>query len=288
MDLTHLPTLLDRHRPKIQENLNLTSQRWELLSGKLVSQLKQPRQDYNDETIWTFLLAAVYAASGREGTAALANQLAGRPQACLQGTPLWLEALPIPPRIGEGNSNIDLACGGIRHRAGKEGGIEFAPSVGDWAILCEMKWYSDISKDVSNDPHRNQLARVIENAVTFQSNGVFPSRVFVTLVTPQGFRDRPIRSRFYRYKFEEYRDNPNTLLAEWEATSETMPNRNHPNWKYPEIESLESFVNHKLHLIWLSFEELFAAAPANEISKEIQSFANSFNGTKRFPTNQPS
>ncbi|MCB1088457.1 MAG: hypothetical protein KDM63_15570, partial [Verrucomicrobiae bacterium] len=62
-----------------------------------------------------------------------------------------------------------------------------------------MKWYSDLSKNVTNDQHRNQLSRIIENAVVFQGKGALVERVTVTLVTPEIFVGTEPKSRLYHY-----------------------------------------------------------------------------------------
>ena len=47
-----------------------------------------------------------------------------QPENDAPGSPIWMEALPYPPRKNEGNTNLDLACGpgvvsesgaGLRH-----------------------------------------------------------------------------------------------------------------------------------------------------------------------------
>lgn len=89
------------------------------------------------------------------------------------------------------------------HLGTKGNGIEYGGD-GGFICFCEMKWYSDISKDVTHDKYRNQLVRVIDNALMFEDKGMLPERIFVTLVTPKVFKERKPKSRLYTYKFEEY------------------------------------------------------------------------------------
>ena len=89
---------------------------------------------------------------------------------------------------------------------GTDGGIQAAQGA-SWVCFCEMKWYSDISGKVTHDIHRNQLARVIENAIAFASAPL--DRAHVALVTPASFRAS--RSRLYGYKFEEYERDANVF-----------------------------------------------------------------------------
>ena len=119
---------------------------------------------------------------------------------------------------------------------------------------------------------RGLLARVAENALAFQARGTFADRVHVTLVTPQRFRDR--RSRFYAYKYSEYRSDPGSLLTELEDSP--LPYRNTDNWRYPD--DLEDRIA-RLQLHWVTFEELLAppGLPPSPISDAVESFAHQRN-----------
>jgi len=73
--------------------------------------------------------------------------------------------------------------------------------------------YSDISISVTYDIHRNQLARVIENALCFQGSGKYAEKIHVTLVTPSIFRNAPLKSRLYQYKDELFENLPDSAIA---------------------------------------------------------------------------
>ena len=169
------------------------------------------QMDYYDEQVWTFLLAANYAMAGDNSITTLGSLLT-EDAASASIEKLWFECMPIPPRTKEGNTQLDLALGAIARRRNTLGGIEYAPTLGDSICFCEFKWYSDISIAVSFDRHRNQLVRIIENALCFQrANGqsfTFPKTVHVTLVTPQLFKKQSFKSRLYQYKFLEYQSVP--------------------------------------------------------------------------------
>ena len=77
----------------------------------------------------------------------------------------------------------------------------------------EAKWFSDLSTKVSNEQERNQLARVIENALTFQSADGMPSECFVVLLTPKRFRDRDFGSRPLLVQVPRVHDRPESIVG---------------------------------------------------------------------------
>lgn len=185
----------------------------------------------------------------------------------------------MPPRRKEGNTNVDLAIGAITGRGDKEGGIAYDPALGPSVTFCEMKWYSDISKNVTHDQHRNQLSRVIENAVTFQGAQQLVEKVTVTLVTPQIFVGTEPKSRLYHYKVGEYRRDPRILLAEWERSYHPMPKRVQSDWAYPDEARILEILEKRFTLQHLSFEELFLGAPESGFSMLLGDFLVAANGS---------
>jgi len=265
--------LVSESESELRDWVKMTDNRWLSLKARLQDGEALTRKgECYDETIWTFLLAITYAGSGQVGMGELIKNLTGSTECSLGSTPVWLEFLPLPPRIKEGNTNLDLCAGGIKLRSKTSGGIEY-DSDSDFVLFCEMKWYSDISYGVTGDSHRNQLARVIENALCFQEDQKFPEQVFVTLVTPRVFCERMPHSRLYNYKLVEYRSQE-ALLAEFESCR--LEKVETTAWKYPSAE-INSRVN-KLKLNHLSFESLFEDAPVNRISKATCEFLREFNG----------
>src|SRR5438093_1659805 len=199
-------------RDGIRKRLWLGRAHWDaLVEGVDRAEAGVERECY-DEQLWTFALACAYAAVDG-GPSHLAGRLAGCP---VISERIWFEVLPRSPRRAEGQSNLDLALGHLALRAGTHSGIELLPGPSREIVFCEFKWYSDIAHAVSYAQHRNQLARVIENALLFRSaDGGFAERVYVCLVTPQVFRDRDVASRLYRYKWDEYtRPGHDRLLAD--------------------------------------------------------------------------
>ncbi|MAS93120.1 MAG: hypothetical protein CMO55_07980 [Verrucomicrobiales bacterium] len=283
-----IESLEDQLRPFF----GITEERWSNLTARLRKHIADPKDDYYDEVVWTFLLCVAFASGGDTGVVQLYRALTEDFGQISAREAIRPEALPIPPREREGNTNVDLAMGSISSRSDQLGGIEYDPdpAKGSSVVFCEMKWYSDISSKVTHDQTRNQLSRVIENAMTFQKAGKFPAKVSVVLVTPQLFVDQAIKSRLYQYKLEEYQRSPETLLDEWRASHHLLPPRNKgnsrknfPDWVYPDEEDLRDRLNNGFNLEHLSFEELFDRAPDTSLTRSIMEFAVTHNqATKRF------
>jgi hypothetical protein len=78
--------------------------------------------------------------------------------------------------------------------------------------------------DVYMDRHRNQLARVIENALCFQRG------------TPATLKQRSVKSRLYQYKFWEYSESLDQVVADLNASR--LPRRNDAIFQYPVLSLL--------------------------------------------------
>lgn len=203
---------------------------------------------------------------GREGVALLTETLTGARHAQPRDEKIWFEVLPISPRQNEGETHLDLALGTISKRPGTGSGIELEAAEASWICFCEMKWLSDISPSVSHDVHRNQLARVIENALCFQGSGRFAERVYVALVTPALFRDARLKSRLYQYKVDDYRDAP-SILADLGACS--LEENRQVGWSYPKD------LNERMKALsfrWVTYDDLFEKLPDSLIAGELRAF----------------
>ncbi len=221
-----------------------------------------------DEQLWTFLAACGYAIRGAEGVAEFTKIIAGSDLPQSDNPRILLEAMPMSPRKKEGNTRLDLAIGTIRRRGETKGGIELNNGSDSWICFCEMKMYSDLSHDVTHDPHRNQLARVAENALCFQCRGRYADRVYVALVTPKTFKCAPVKSRLYQYKFREYEANRGHLLKDIDSCR--IDTRHDPqDWFYPQ--DMADRIN-RLELRWLTYEELFTKVPDSAISEGLKKF----------------
>jgi hypothetical protein len=244
----------------------------------------ETRKPLIDEQIWTFLFVYGY----RNDRKKLFEVLTGAetPERC----EAWLEMLPLPPRKGkkglsERNSNIDLIAGSIARRDKTGSGVQYRP--GGPVCLVEAKWKSDIAGYTRHDPQRNQLARVIETAVTLQYHAKgskdeglpkpdpggradrFPGDVYVTLLTPRAFKvEGPPASRFYAYKYFEYTGPAGKAAMKAEVESPVAIRREGDGWLYPNIEQrLE-----KVRLRWVTFEDLYREMPKDNYKKALGRF----------------
>ena len=234
----------------------------------------------NKEEIWTFIIACAYAYSGKEGIQQLTSILCQIPLSEIHNCyeKAYIEYMVKTPRKGIqgdalGNSVIDLALGCIDIT--KKRMIHYKPdnAVNDWICLVEMKLFDDIQATSGKNPIRNQLVRIIEDAITFQKHGhnIFPNKVHVTLVTPALFQEET-ESRLYGIKFEKYHNTSqntvdvNSILTDISKTR--MNKRNEPKWKYPDNIKDRLEINLSLH--WVTFEDIIEGIPENEIKNPIQ------------------
>ena len=194
---------------------------------------------YNNEKVWTFFLAHAILNSKVRKQHYL-RKLLNENVKIDKDLEIWCEAEPLPPRKGvesdsEGNTKLDMAFGDIGQRDITKAGIEFLHSAG-WVCFVEAKLFSDCSSGVLYDPFRNQLARVIENLITFQKvekNKLpsFPQKTFFTLLTPRIFKEHP-HTKLYGYKYSEFQIK-GALEKEFENCR--IEKRNIENgWKYPD------------------------------------------------------
>ena len=265
---------------------------WSKLFDPLVALKKRVRSEglpmalerfgLGDETMWTFLVAAGYAAAGREGVLRLSRKLTGQECVGPKVPKIWLEALPIPPRNKEGNTNLDMAVGHIAGRGSRvEGGIELEVTEDQtWVAFCEMKCFSDLSTKVTHDLERTQLLRVIDNALCFQAMGPdgvirYVDRPTVTLVTPRRLWEGTRRSRLYHFLYAAYEGSQGraAVLEDLRAShaSGRLPYRDEGSqWQYP-AETLPLRVE-ALELRQLSFDELYEGLPLSSLRAPIQEF----------------
>lgn len=174
-----------------------------------------------------------------------------------------IEAQPLTHREKEGNTYLDLVMGSIKRRGSTESGIELDKDNEERDfVFCEAKWKSDLSVGVSKCSIRNQLQRIIENALIFAGEN-FEGNIFVTLITPELYKSHHelgLNTRFYSYKYAEYKINiRGTFLRELDLIKElgVIPFNDEKGTekksKYREI--VEKNLD-KLILNWVTFEEL--------------------------------
>ena len=195
---------------------------------------------------------------------------------------IWLEVLPQPPRDHEGATHVDLAVGSIARRGNSKSGINLRSGSQTWICFCEMKWNSDISMSVTYDPGRNQLARVIENALCFQGEVTYADEVYVALVTPETFKRTEGDYRGYQGTFRRYDSERGTLRRD--LADCCLGKKERRDWKYPpDIDRRTD----SLTLRWATYEDLFAGMPSSAISGGLQRFRERYGlsgGKSRTPS----
>jgi hypothetical protein len=172
-----------------------------------INRIEQSAAPLVDEQVLTYLCAYGYAIAPN-GPQALARVLLENDALPYDGK-IWFEFLPVSPRDEEGETHFDLALGDVQKRSRTHSGLEFTPPTTrpSWIAAIEAKLQSDLSARVTHNVLRNQLLRVIENAVTLRdTTDNLPASVHVVLLTPKIFKDHP-RTRFYGFKFQEYCPN---------------------------------------------------------------------------------
>jgi len=87
---------------------------------------------------------------------------------------------------------------------------------GEWINIVESKWYDDIHPNPKY-PQILQLSQLIEHALLLHdTSGNFPKRVYVTLLTPQYFKNKegPFSERDYQEKFNKYKSDTIVLKSD--------------------------------------------------------------------------
>ena len=264
-----LSVVLEREQDTLRKHLQCSDAQWESLLRLTAHCWERENEESRDERVRTFALACGYAAARERGLEALTAVLTGEGLEQPAEPRIWLEALSVPPLKREGNTRLDLALGSVALRKETECGIEMENVKHPWVCMVELKWLSDISPDTRYLCHRNQLLRVIENALCFQKNGRYAERVFVTLVTPAFLQSAPVRSRLYHYKYEEYSSDKRAILWDLMGTCRTEEHRHEAGWYYPPSmpERIET-----LTLRWVTHDDLYEHLPDSSILADVREF----------------
>lgn len=265
-------TLLLENKEYIRNYVSISDSKYNILVTKISQQLIAPIESYYDEEVWTFLITCGYAICGKLGIKKMARLLSkDRDVDCNM---IFLEVQPISPKKKgvEGNTSLDLALGSIQLRKGTVGGIELLKQRNTFINFCEAKWYSDISKSTKYDQQRNQLARIIDNALSFQKDGDYSDKAMVTLITPFKFKNLNNKSRLYQYKYEEYINDFKKIAIDIDNSK--LDIRSDKGWVYPD--SIKDRLD-SLELNWVSYEELFKNIPNSILKKSLLEFEILYN-----------
>ena len=221
---------------------------------------------YIDEQLWTFLTAALIAEKPHEYIQLFCGDTVSLPAVGR----IVCEAEPLSTRSGsvEGNTVLDIAFGHVVPRALRAGdsatpqntlaGIAYgAHANNSWVCFVEAKYLSDCGCKVTHDPLRNQLTRVIENLLCFQTDGQMPSRLYFALLTPRVFRDNPT-ARLYGYKMRDYADR-DAIKTDIEACP--LLRRTTRGYTFPDTTPR---IGALVALRWVTFEDVLKQAGLGE------------------------
>ena len=199
------------------------------------------------EVVWTYIVARKYEKDQNK----LVEKLCGRSETLPTNSKIWLETYLYPTRIRQEEkdfwkSRADLSVGHIELATGRKSQIR---SSGSWVCIAESKWFDDIHQN-PKFPEISQLSQLIDHALLIHGKkGNFPERVYVTLITPQYFKDRLGRfsERNYWNKYQDYKKD--IKLLEKDLALCPLSFLKH---------DLETLINRisVLNLNWVTFEEL--------------------------------
>jgi hypothetical protein len=244
------------HKDEVYSYLYTTNEQYKKFTEQI--------SNFRNEGIWVFLVGCGYALGKKSGVEKLTRLLTGFDLDQPVNPKIWLEAEPTEPRIKEGKTHLDIALGAISRREETGSGINLDNSAPSWICFCEAKFNSDISPSVTYDENRNQLARVIENAICFQSSGKYADNVYATIITPITFKDRrPLLEE----KFNTYKANPKNLINDLVGCCLAKNRKSY--WVYPT--DIDQRIMSSLKLQWVYFDDLIESLPCSDISEQLKS-----------------
>jgi hypothetical protein len=197
------------------------------------------------EIVWTYLVGRKY----EDDHKTLSKTLCGQEEIMPADSKIWLEAHLQPTRQNEGSSWMVCADLSVGHLEKIENLEIQVRSKGSWVCICESKWKADI--DVNKHyAGTNQLSKLIDHALLLHDKmGVFPERVYVTLITPQSFRNGWGLKTYYQV-FNKYCSDRKLL----EEDLRKCP----LDFLDYDTETLVKRLSH-LKLNWVTFEELLVS-----------------------------
>jgi len=225
--------------------------------GKPLKEMKKPCQIEKDERFWiASSMMTIFHSQNRVRDFIHLFKIAYNDRPPIRGINSWKECLdgklhlffeanlpsPKPYRkwLSRNLDNrqfipyvLDSANGKKRASARLEGATDvdavLLNSENGFAVIIEAKVLSDISIDITYDVMRNQIARNIDvmleknHSLCDPLNKREPERTLFLLITPRLFKDNST-SRLYGYKFNEYKNNPDSLAKD-------LPHRKDRNLK---------------------------------------------------------
>ncbi len=122
-------------------------------------------------------------------------------------------------------------------------------SSGDWICIGESKIFDDI-RPAKGCPEVSQLAKIIDHALLLHDRyGKFPSRVYLTAITPRYFKEKQgdFSDSLLWHEYHKYKKNPDTIATDLRLCN--LPFLKH---------NVDILINRikSLKLRWVTFEEL--------------------------------
>jgi len=253
--LTNLKESIKRYREFLSKNPNR--------EGLSISKSKIPCQIEKDERFWTVtaLLTLYYSKDRVKQFCDLFTRVYGeRPplkdfetwKQCFEGELriLFECHLPSPPKYAKEwlPSNVEkvhfipyVLDASLKKYGGRRESLEGSTECdaiiineNGFSVIIEAKVLSDISVDTTFNTMRNQIARIIDVMLekpNFNQDNVLskrePGKTLFLLITPRLFKKNP-HTRFYGYKFREYKECPMKI-------KEDLPHRAEENINWHEI-----------------------------------------------------
>jgi len=201
----------------------------------------------SSEITWTYLVGKKYQNNHRK----LVNLLCGCDETLPEDSNILIEPHLHPTREQKHEKDgwqtvADLVIGWYSMVRGRRFMIR---GLGEWICIAESKIFSDI-RDATGQDDISQLTKIIDHALLLHDNNKgFPSRVYVTIVTPRYFKERQgkfSKTRLWE-KFHQYKDDPGSIASDLRLCD--MPFLKH------DVETLIDRIK-VLRLRWITFERL--------------------------------
>lgn len=214
---------------------------------------------YGNEVVWNFLIA--YILSNPSSQNKYFQIFCDGSIPITSNYDIWFESQPVSPRKDrqghtEKNTHLDIAFGSIASRPKlgskqlSKSGIQYDHQNDDgWVCFVEGKYDSELSKQTKYDSSKNQLTRVVENALCFQGGGCFPKKLYVALLTPKAYL-HDCKKNYYK-KLKEY-EKPENILKDIES-SQIQRRPPQKDWKYPD--NIEERIK-LLTINWITYEDI--------------------------------
>ena len=212
----------------------------------LQNQINKPflKNQMDREIVWTYFVGRKY--ENEKYHKNLSMMLGVKDEKMPDNSKIWIEAFLQPTRVNEGKywkTRADLSMGHLKTIESSK--LQIC-SDGDWVCVCEAKWNADLHNDKQDNV--NQLAKLIDHALLLHNQeDYYPERVYVTLITPQYFKDKTI-DKDYQNVFQKYHNDKILIINDLRECKLKFKNYIDYNFFKKRLDNLI--------LNWVTFEEL--------------------------------